>query len=72
MKSEISGENAEVFGGKPQRAFWKTLLRLEENASAFELKCTCVFGKCVSGTSERGKWVKTFEDFLCWNEINYE
>ena len=44
MKSEISGENAEEFGGKPQRAFWKTLLRLEENASAFEFKCTCVLG----------------------------
>lgn len=29
------------------------------------------FGKGVSETSERGKWVKTFEDFLCWNEINY-
>ena len=29
------------------------------------------FGKGVSETSERGKWVKTFEDFRCWNEINY-
>lgn len=29
------------------------------------------FGKGVSETSERGKWVKTFEDFFCWNEINY-
>ena len=72
MKSEISGENAEVFGGKPQRAFWKTLLRLEENASAFEFKCTCVFGKVFFGRSERGWRVKTFENFRCWNEINYE
>ena len=38
VKSEISGENAEVFGRNPQRVLWKTLLRLEENASAFELK----------------------------------
>lgn len=53
MKSEISGENAEVFGGKPQRAFWKTLLRLEENASAFEFKCTCVFGKVFLGVLRR-------------------
>ena len=49
MKSEISGENAEAFGRKPKRAFWKTLLRLEENASAFELKCTCVFGNALLG-----------------------
>lgn len=47
MKSEISGENTEVFGRKPQRVLWKTLLRLEENASAFELKCTCVLGKAL-------------------------
>jgi hypothetical protein len=26
-----------------------TLLRLEENASAFELKCTCVFGNALLG-----------------------
>lgn len=71
MKSEISGENAEVFGGKPQRAFWKTLLRLEENASAFEFKCTCVLERCF-GCSEKGWRVKTFENFRCWNEINYE
>lgn len=45
MKSGILGEKAEVFGRKPQRAFWKTLLRLEENASAFEFKWTCVLGK---------------------------
>ena len=37
-----SDKNSEVFGRKLQRAFWKTLLRLEENASAFEFKCTCV------------------------------
>ena len=49
MKSEISGENAEEFRGKPQRVLWKTLLRLEENASAFELKCTCVFGNALLG-----------------------
>jgi len=49
VKSEISGENTEVFGGKPQRAFWKTLLRLEENASAFEFKCTCVFENALLG-----------------------
>lgn len=49
MKSEISGENAEVFGGNPQRAFGKTLLRLEENASAFEFKCTCVLGNVLLG-----------------------
>ena len=42
MKSGILGEEAEVFGRKLQRAFGKTLLRLEENASAFEVKCTCV------------------------------
>ena len=49
MKSEISGENTEAFGRNSQRAFWKTLLRLEENASAFEFKCTCVFGKVFLG-----------------------
>lgn len=49
MKSEISGENAEAFGRKPKRAFWKTLLRLEENASAFELKCTCVLKNALLG-----------------------
>lgn len=49
MKSEISGEKAEVFGRKPQRVLWKTLLRLEENASAFELKCTCVLEKVLLG-----------------------
>lgn len=49
MKSEISGENTEVFGRKLQRAFWKTLLRLEENASAFGLKRTCVLKKPFLG-----------------------
>ena len=49
MKSEISGENAEAFGRKLQRAFWKTLLRLEENASAFEFKCTCVLENALLG-----------------------
>lgn len=49
MKSEISGEKAEVFGGKPQRVLWKTLLCLEENASAFELKCTCVLENALLG-----------------------
>lgn len=49
MKSGILGEEAEVFGRKPQRAFGKTLLRLEENASAFEFKCTCVFGNALLG-----------------------
>ena len=71
MKSEISGENTEAFGRNSQRAFGKTLLRLEENASAFEFKCTCVFGKCASGSFEGGWRVKTFEDFRFWNEINY-
>lgn len=36
-----------------QRAFGKTLLRLEENASAFEFKCTCVFGKVFLGVLRR-------------------
>jgi hypothetical protein len=49
VKSEISGENAEVFGRKPQRALEKTLLRLEVNASAFEFKCTCVLGNVLLG-----------------------
>lgn len=53
MKSEISGENAEAFGRKPKRAFWKTLLRLEENASAFEVKCTCVLEKVLLGVLRR-------------------
>jgi hypothetical protein len=53
VKSEISGEKAEVFGGKPKRAFWKTLLCLEENASAFEFKCTCVFGNALLGVLRR-------------------
>jgi len=53
VKSEISDKNSEVFGGNPQRAFGKTLLRLEENASAFEFKCTCVFGKVFLGVLRR-------------------
>ena len=53
VKSEISGEKAEVFGGKPKRAFGKTLLRLEENASAFEFKCTCVLEKVLLGVLRR-------------------
>jgi hypothetical protein len=53
VKSEISDKNSEVFGRKLQRAFWKTLLRLEENASAFEFKCTCVLGKVFLGVLRR-------------------
>lgn len=29
------------------------------------------FGNGVFGRSEKGGRVKTFEDFRCWNEINY-
>jgi hypothetical protein len=49
VKSGILGEKAEVFGRKPQRAFWKTLLRLEENASAFEFKWTCALENALLG-----------------------
>lgn len=53
MKSEISGENTEVFGRKPQRVLWKTLLRLEENASAFEFKWACVLEDALLGVLRR-------------------
>lgn len=29
------------------------------------------FGNGVFGRSEKGRRVKIFEDFRCWNEINY-
>lgn len=49
MKSEISDKNSETFGRKHRNVFEKTLLRLEENAGAFEFKCTCVLGKVLLG-----------------------
>lgn len=49
MKSKIFWENVEMFGRKHRSVFEKTFLRLEENASAFEFKWTCVFGKVFLG-----------------------
>ncbi|EDY95629.1 hypothetical protein BACPLE_01905 [Phocaeicola plebeius DSM 17135] len=49
MKSEISGENTEVFGRKRRSVFEKTFLRLKKNTSAFESKYTCVLEKPFLG-----------------------
>ena len=46
-------QNVLAFGLKHKDVIWKTLLRLEENASAFEFKCTCVFGKVFLGVLSR-------------------
>lgn len=66
------------FGRKCRGVWRKTPKSFLENSFTFGGKRKCVwvqmylcFGKGVSETSERGKWVKTFEDFRCWNEINY-
>lgn len=39
-------------------------MRLSSNVLAFLERCF--------GCSEKGWRVKTFENFRCWNEINYE
>ena len=66
------------FGRKCRGVWRKNLKSFLENSFTFGGKRKCVwvqmylrFWKCVSETSERGKWMKTFEDFRCWNEINY-
>ncbi|HJH63686.1 MAG TPA: hypothetical protein OIM59_03445 [Bacteroides mediterraneensis] len=45
---------------------------MEENASAFVDKCTCVLGKWFWGLLERGEWVKTFEEIFGWKKRNVE
>lgn len=47
-------ENAFAFGGKRTCVLDETSLRLEANASAFEVKCTCVLGCMVFVGDLRG------------------